>query len=307
MPQTNPALSGLKDRTILVTGGHGFIGAHLCRRLIGEGSIVHATSRTLRRNEGAGPAWLAADFSDMAQAREVLGAVKPDVIYHLAGAVGAGPSLDLVLPTFHSLLTSTVNVLAAAQEHGAPRVILAGSFTEPPPGTDWPVPGSPYAAGKWAASAYGRMFHALYDAPVSILRPMMAYGPGQAAGKLVPSVIAALLKGEAPKLSSGRAKADWVYIDDVVDAFTAAAIAPRALGATLDLGSGQLTSFREVVERIVARSGAKVAPYFGALADRPSELEVVADTKATAEKIGWRASTSLDDGLRATIEAARAA
>src|SRR5262249_41964705 len=129
-----------------------------------------------------------ADFADLEQTRAVFAAARPDVVYHLAGAVGAGPQAELVAPTFHSLLESTINVLLAALEHGKPRVVLAGSFTEPPPGGDWPAPGSPYAAAKWAASAYGRMFHALYQQPVVVLRPFMAYGPGQAPSKLLPSV-----------------------------------------------------------------------------------------------------------------------
>ena len=66
------------------------------------------------------------------------------------------------------------------------------------------------------------MFHSLYRTPVVILRPFMVYGPAQAASKFIPSVTLSLLRGEAPKLSSGRWKADWVYVGDVIEGFLAA-------------------------------------------------------------------------------------
>jgi nucleoside-diphosphate-sugar epimerase len=225
----------------------------------------------------------------------------------LAGSVGAGPAAKLVLPTYHSLLTSSVNLLIAAQEAGCRRIILAGSFTEPLPGTVNPTPGSPYAAAKWASTGYGRMFHALYGAPVVNLRPFMTYGPAQNPAKLIPTVIASLLRNESPKLSSGRVSADWVYISDVVDAFAAAASTPALEGATLDLGTGRLTSVRMVIEEVVSIVGNGIEPAFGALPDRPAENEIAADTGPAASQLGWQATTPLKEGLRKTVEWYRSA
>jgi nucleoside-diphosphate-sugar epimerase len=81
-----------------------------------------------------------------------------------------------VVPAFHSLLGSTLNLLAAVDELGCGRVVLTGSLTEPRSSGDEVVPSSPYAAAKWASTAYARMFHALYGTPVVIVRPFMAYG-----------------------------------------------------------------------------------------------------------------------------------
>jgi nucleoside-diphosphate-sugar epimerase len=245
-------------------------------------------------------------MAQLADARRVFAAVNAQVVFHLAGAVGARPDLGLVLPTYHSLLTSTINVLLMAAEFGCARVILAGSFTEPMPEKDGGIPGSPYAAAKGAASTYGRMFHRLYTTPVVILRPFMTYGPGQAASKLIPSVIQSLLRGEPPRLSSGRVRADWVYIADVVDAFVIAACMPEIDGASFDLGTGQLTSIRSVVEQVVALIGASIAPKFGVLLERPAENEIAAITEPAAQQLGWRATTSLENGLRQTIEWYRA-
>jgi len=299
MVHQNPKATDLK---VLITGGGGFLGSHLCRRLLGLGCEVHATSRFKRERDDRGPIWWEADMADLSTVRRVVTAVKPDIIYHLAGSVGASPELELVMPTFQSLLTSTLNVLMAGTEAGGARIILSGSFTEPQPGLAHPTPYSPYAAAKWAASGYGRMFHALFQAPVVILQPFMVYGPRQAPAKLIPSVIKSLLGGTAPEVTSGKRKADWIYVDDVIDGFVLSATTKGIEGNTIDLGSGRLVSVREIVERIVAIVGSAPAPVFGAFPDRPAENEVIADTECAFARLGWVAKTSLDEGLRRTVQ-----
>jgi len=299
MVHQNPKATDLK---VLITGGGGFLGSHLCRRLLGLGCEVHATSRFKRERDDRGPIWWEADMADLSTVRRVVAAVKPNIIYHLAGSVGASPELELVMPTFQSLLTSTLNVLMAGTEAGGARIILSGSFTEPQPGLAHPTPYSPYAAAKWAASGYGRMFHALFQAPVVILQPFMVYGPRQAPAKLIPSVIKSLLGGTAPEVTSGKRKADWIYVDDVIDGFVLSATTKGIEGNTIDLGSGRLVSVREIVERIVAIVGSAPAPVFGAFPDRPAENEVIADTECAFARLGWVAKTSLDEGLRRTVQ-----
>lgn len=298
MPTAHPQFSpGTK---VLVTGATGFIGWHLCRRLSTFELELHATSRCERPRVASEPIWWQADMADLAAARRVFSTAKPDIVVHLAGMTGARIDRDLVLPAYHSLATSTANVLVLATEHGCRRVILFGSLNEPVPSLNAPIPTSPYAAAKWIGSTYGRMFHALYGTPVVNLRPFMAYGPAQARDKLVPSVALSLLKGESPRLSSGRVRGDWVYIDDVVDAFIAAAVTAGIEGQTFDLGTGSLTSQRALVEKLLAVMESHIVPQFGALPDRPREQEIVANTAPAIERLGWRATTSLEDGLRKT-------
>lgn len=289
-------------RKVLVTGASGFIGVNLCRYLGNAGSHVHATSRTKRGSEPGGPTWWQGDLSDLATAHRLLSSIKPDFIFHLAGMVGASPEIGLVLPTFHSLLASTVNILTVSAEGPLCRIVLVASLTEPQASAGEPTPGSPYAAAKWASGAYGRMFHRLYGTPCVMVRPFMAYGPGQDPKKLIPSVTQALLKGESPKLSSGQWEADWVYIDDVVDGFLRAAQVSGIEGTTVDLGSGTLLSVRAVVEQLAAVIGGEIKPVFGALPDRPFEQVRLADTARTFATLGWKASTALDRGLQQTVD-----
>ena len=291
--------AGLK---VLVTGASGFIGVGLCRSLCRARSHVHATSRAKRVTEPGGPTWWQGDLADLATARHLVSSIRPDIIFHLSGMVGASPNLDLVLPTFHSLLTSTVNLLTVSTEAPLRRIVLVASLTEPESSQEELTPGSPYAAAKWASGAYGRMFHRLYRTPCVNVRPFMAYGPGQDTKKLIPSVALALLNGEPPKLSSGRWTADWVYIDDVIDGFLQAALMPQIEGTTIDLGSGTLVSVRTVVEQLVSVIGNDIKPLFGALPDRPFEQVRLADTASAFVKLGWKATTSLERGLHQTVD-----
>jgi UDP-glucose 4-epimerase len=290
------------QQKVLVTGGSGFLGSHLCRRLVECGAEVHATSRVERAQGEQGPRWRQADLADIGVARRLLSEVQPDIVYHLAGSVTAVPGEEFVLPTFHSLLTSTVNLLAAVTEIGCRRLILCGSLNEPQAQRGEVIPSSPYAAAKWAASGYGRMFQALYGTPTVILRTYMTYGPGQDRKKLIPATIGSLLKGVPPQLASGLWQADWIYVDDVIEGFLAAAQRPNLEGWTLDLGSGQLRTVRSIVEQIVTTMRSSVQPQLGVLPDRPFAPQCVANTEESLEKLGWQASTTFETGLLRTVE-----
>jgi nucleoside-diphosphate-sugar epimerase len=192
--------------------------------------------------------------------------------------------------------------MIAHAEH-CPRIVLAGSMEEPALGSPATVPSSPYAAAKWAASGYAQMFHALYSLPVATLRIFMVYGPGQQEPtRLVPYVIRSLLRGEPPRLTSGTRAIDWVYVDDVVEAFVLTALARGVEGATVDIGSGSTLTIRELVEKIAAMVNPRIAPIFGALPDRPLETSNVADAGRAEELLGWRPVTTIDDGLRITLD-----
>lgn len=288
-------------RRVLVTGASGFIGKHLCRRLVREGHDVHGVSRNPRQDGEV--RWRQADLADATAARELLERVRPDTVFHLASYVSGSRSLDAVLPTMQHNLVAAVNVLVAAAGSGCGLVALTGSMEEPESSAGEPIPSSPYAAAKYASGAYGRMIHALDDLAVVNLRVFMVYGPGQDdRTKLVPYVVTSLLHGERPRLSSGVRPVDWVYVEDVVDAFLAAARTPELAGATLDVGSGELVTIRSMVEQIVETVGTRVEPDFGALPDRPLEQVRTADVERTHSMIGWEPRTTLAAGLRATVE-----
>lgn len=291
------------DQKILVTGASGFIGSHLCPRLCSSGAEVHAISRTERANDESHLRWWQGDLADTDAVRSLLRVIKPDVIFHLASHVVGARDLDLVIPTFRSNLMSTVNLLTAAGEIGCYRIILTGSLEEPELDNPQAIPSSPYAVAKWAGSAYARMFYTLYQVPVVILRVFMVYGPAQQdLGKLIPYVILSLLRGQAPRLTNGQRQVDWIYVEDVVEALLVAARATDVEGKTIDVGSGELVPIRAVVEHLVRLISPQLQPLFGALPDRPLEQVRVADTARSQAMMGWKPITSLEEGLKRTVE-----
>jgi UDP-glucose 4-epimerase len=287
---------------ILITGASGFIGSYLCRRLCEAGIEVHAISRMKRSGRGNTLQWWQGDLADSATARDLVQAIKPVVIFHLASHVMGARNLENVLPTFRSNLLSTVNILTVASEVGCRRIVLTNSLEEPDLGDPTSIPSSPYAAAKWASSGYARMFHALYQLPVVILRLFMVYGPAQQdLGKLIPYVTLCLLRGEAPRLTSGQRDVDWIYVDDVVDGIIAAAQASNVEGKTIEIGSGELVSIRNVVEHLVRLTNPTIQPIFGALAERPLEQVRKANVTTALAQIGWKPKTSLREGLENTV------
>lgn len=292
----------LAGQKVLITGARGFLGSHLRVRLIQLGAEVYGVSRSPSIDAADNIRWFQADFADIDSVRGLVGSIKPDIVFHLGGFVTAMPDMEVVLPTMTSLLVSTVNTLIAARETGCRRVLLAGSLHEPQWNLHDPIPSSPYAAAKWASSIYARMFYKLYQVPAVILRTFMTYGPQQHIQKLVPHVARSLLKGEAPKLSSGDWQADWIYVDDVIDGFIAAAETSEIEGCTIDLGSGTLVSIRKLVNHIVKLTHARVEPVFGAMPDRPFEEARSANCSEAYAKLAWKPGIDLEEGLKRTVE-----
>jgi UDP-glucose 4-epimerase len=301
---------------VLVTGARGFIGSALCKRLIAPGVEVHAVSRNPpvnaeRRSDAVAKdrghagltamiQWWNADLVELESVRNLVRTIRPDATFHLASLVTGSRSLEMVLPIFQNNFITALNLLIASAESRAGRVVLAGSSEEPDEDS---VPCSPYAAAKWSVSAYARMFATLYQIPVVVAKIFMVYGPGQSDyTKLIPYVTTSLLRGEVPRLSSGKRLVDWIYVDDVVDGLIKCADTPGIDGRTLELGSGEFHTIREVVEQLSDLVACKLDPQFGALSDRPMERVRKANITETYKLIGWRPPTSLQAGLARTVE-----
>lgn len=287
---------------IILTGASGFIGSRLLTRLADAGAEVHAVSRVAR--EGDRPVrWWQVDLADRGAVHGMVASVQPTAIVHLASHVSGAPSVELVPVTLESNLVTTVNLLTAAVESDCPRILVTGTMVEPDDPAGAGIAGSPYAMSKWASTSYARMFHALYSLPVVILRVFMVYGPGQGdPRKLIPYTILSLLRGKAPQVSSGRWELDWVYVEDVVDAYMAALRAPGIAGETVDVGSGRLVAMHEILDKLAELVGTSVRAEFGAVPDRPFEVPRLADVERAASLTGWIPTTSLEQGLRKTVD-----
>jgi len=284
----------------LITGAAGFIGTALSRRLTNAGADVWGSGR-----QSVGPAgmrWLTCDVTDRAQVEDAIRASRPDVVFHLASIVTGARKLEVVLPTLHGNLTGFVNVALAAGDLQCRRIVCMGSLQEPDQSLP-AIPSSPYAAAKYAASCYARMLVEVFKSPIAIARPLMVYGPGQSdLTKLVPHVLSQLLAGDKAPLSSGVHPFDWVHVDDVCDALLSIANCERAIGRTVDVGTGVLTPVIDVARGLARRLNTMDLLHVGAMPDRVGEPVRVADTATTKALTGWQARVGLEEGLDDTVE-----
>jgi len=286
-----------RNRRCLVTGGSGFIGSRLVSRLKEAGALVFAPAHL----HDGGRSGMRCDVSSADQVQDLFATTRPDCVFHLAGVVRGDRDIQLVQSSLMANLVGTVNILCAGASANTPRVITLGSLMEPDESLP-SVPCSPYAAAKFGASAYARMFASLFGLQVTIARPFMVYGPGQMDRlKLVPYVIDRLVNGNDANLSMGHQPFDWVYVDDVVDALLAIAQRTDLAGVTVEVGTGALTTVADVAVGIAERLGRPTAIRFGAVPDRQLEPTRAADAEEIERRIGWRARVTLDEGLDHTV------
>jgi nucleoside-diphosphate-sugar epimerase len=290
----------MKQMRALVTGASGFIGSRLCAWLMESGAEVHALRRSDSTICAPGIQACTTDLGNAEQTRKAVQAIRPTHVFHLAAITSAARDLGMVLPTFQANAVATLNLLSAVADVGCERIVLAGSLEEP--GGD-SVPSSPYAASKCVSTLYARMFWQLYKTPVTVARIFMVYGPAQRdVKKLIPFTILSLLRGTAPQLSSGSRLVDWIYVDDVVSGLLALSRAPGVEGKSLDVGTGVLTSVRQVVEHLVQIVNPQIEPQFGAVAERPTEQVRAAHVAESSALLGWKPTLTLHDGLLRTAE-----
>lgn len=285
-------------RRVLVTGALGFIGSACVKRLQARGADVLGTGR---RDGGASYPWRSGDLTDMAFTDRLIGEFQPEVVLHLAGRTNAGQGLDNVRPSLQANAVATVNLLSAlGNSTPKARFVYCSSMEEP--FRDYPGFGSPYGLSKWVGTVYARLFRELYDLSTICLRPMFVYGPGkQPADKLMPHMINTLLRGEKLSLKSAGRGMDWVFVDDVADAFVLVGATQATPQGPLDLGSGELRTIGDVASMIAAQLNVSDVQFERQPSDRGQEGSPTADLSTTADVLGWRPATDLAAGVAATV------
>jgi UDP-glucose 4-epimerase len=284
-----------QNKRVLVTGASGFLGGHLLAAIAGRAEVC-----AISRSERAGHhiRWYKADLKDRDAVMRVFQETQPQIVFHLSSLANGSRDIALVDKIFEAELVSTLNVLFACISRPVERILLPGSFEESD-GNE--APSSPYAAAKASARLYARMFHLLYDVPIVMTRIFMCYGHGQPEWKVIPYAISCLRRGESPRIGSPDRPVDWVYAPNAAQGLLAAVSAPELDGSSVDVGSGQLHTIREVVEILRTIVNTSVLLDFSAAAPRAHEQVRRADATRTEKLIGWRAQTPLHEGLRLTV------
>jgi len=289
---------------LLVTGATGFLGVPCVARAAGAFE-VHAAARANRGVLPPGVVFHPCDLFDTASVSELLAAVRPTHLLHLAWI--ATPGVYWTSPENHRWVVASRHLLGAFAECGGRRAVVAGTCAE----YDWSAAGACRESDTptHPATVYGRCKNELRAwagefgrrAGVSIAhaRLFFLYGPGEHPARLVPSVARALLAGEAAECSAGTQERDFLHTDDLADALVT--LLQGDLSGPVNIGSGEPVAVRTVVETVARACGRPDLVQFGARPAPPGDPPLLVADVARLRGLGWRPKVPLEDGLREVV------
>jgi dolichol-phosphate mannosyltransferase len=294
----------------LVTGGSGFIGAGLVRRLIADGHQCHLLVR-----RGYDP-WRIADIRpdlhlhevDLTDARALdatVARIRPDWVFNLAvhGAYSWQTDVEQIVRTN---VLGTTELLGACLRAGFEAFVNSGSSSEYGPKDHAPSeseplePNSHYAVTKAYGTHLCRFTARDRNVHIVTLRLYSVFGPLEEPRRLMPTLIEHGLRGTLPPLVAPDVARDYVYLDDVIDAYLRAAARPtEELGAVYNVGTGVQTSIREAVEVARRVLGVTAEPQWGSMPNRGWDTNVwVADASRIRQALEWRPRYTFEEGFR---------
>ena len=309
-------------KRVLVTGGAGFIGSNLVDRLLAEGhhvDVVDDLSAGTLANLAEARAEPAHEMTfhqlDIRSGAmvEVISRIKPAVIYHLAAQADVRVSVERPVFDAEVNILGTLRILEGARAAGGARVVLAasgGTLYGEVDAEDLPVrethqqkPLSPYGVSKKSAIDYLIAYRELHAVEFCALALANVYGPRQdphGEAGVVAIFADRLRRGEAVTVyGDGEQTRDFVYVDDVVDAFVRAST--RGGGLVLNIGTGREVSVNELAAVMGERAGVSAAPVHAPA--RPGELRRNAlDSERAAMHLGWKPWTPLAEGAKAVFD-----
>ncbi|HKG62172.1 MAG TPA: SDR family NAD(P)-dependent oxidoreductase [Pyrinomonadaceae bacterium] len=307
------------DKKVLVTGAGGFIGSHLTERLVELG----AKTRAFVRYSSTG-SWGWLDQSPLKNDVEiVLGDIRDqdtvthamsgvDVLFHLAALIAIPYSYQAPLSYVRTNVEGTLNVLQAAQRVESEILVhtstseVYGTARTVPIDENHPLQGqSPYSASKIGADKIAESFHLSFGLPVVTVRPFNTYGPRQSARAVIPTIVTQALSGSEIRLGNLEPTRDLNFVADTVEGFIKAAETPKAIGETINLGSGREISIGDLAALILKLMNREIPIALEDARVRPENSEVdrlLADSRKGQSILGWTPKYSLEEGLMATIE-----
>jgi len=303
----------MREKTVLVTGGAGFIGSHLVRRLIQEGARVTVVVkyRSMIDSVRFAPVWddigvVEADLRNLDSARS-LSKNSYDIVYHLAAYNHVGDSFIHVQESILSNILATANLLEAGLEYGrfvytASSEVYGLQKSVPFAESSMPFPISPYAVGKYGGELYARMKHHQTGGEIICLRPFNTFGPYQSERAVIPELISKCLRGETVETTAGRQTREFNYVGNIIDGFVAAGTVAKAPAGPVNIGSGEEIAIADLVRLIHRLTESESELRIGALADRPTEIwRMFADAGRARDLLGWEPRVDFETGMRLTV------
>lgn len=304
----------MNKKRILVTGGTGFIGSHLTRRLVQLGADVSVVVKykSLVDNVRLSSIWnqvnvLEADLRNIDSLRQFQGQ-HYDIIFHLAAYNHVGDSFLHVNEALMSNAIATANLLEFAPEfkkfvYTASSEVYGYQESVPFHEDFLPFPISPYAIGKYAGELYAKMKCHQTNKQIVSIRPFNTFGPYQSDRAIIPELIINCLRGIPIKTTEGKQTREFNYVDNIIDAFVSIAKEEFHSWQVINVGSNDEIPICDLVRKIHQLSESKSELHIGALPNRPTEIwRMCADNKRAEHLIGWKPVIPFEDGLKRTIE-----
>lgn len=300
-------------KKVLITGASGFIGSVLIARLEASGYNVIPLSHNKRFYNYKN--YIVGDVLDKDKINTLISDLKPEVVFHLAAdKFRTSSSITQLWNSLNVNLLGTLNIVEACLNSGSlEQFIFLGTCEEygesitPFVEAQRENPASAYGFSKMTATHLLENLNKTKEFPATILRPSIAYGPGQSTDMFLTELIETLLKGKRFDMSSGQQIRDFVFVDDVVDACLLA-LDGNAVGRVVNIGSGQSMSLREVAILAAKTISDSAQPLiqFGSLPYRDSEIMNYSIDISLAQSIlGWAPRTAFSDGILKTVDSYR--
>ncbi len=299
---------------VLVTGGAGFIGHHLVAALVARGDEVTVLDDFSTGRPGRLPAGSVNVIEgDLCAGDALIEALADrEIVFHLAAIASVARSVADPVATNRVNTDGSVRLMVEASAAGVRRVVVASSAAVyggdprlPSREVDLPDPQSPYATSKLAMEHYVHNVGASSGIETVALRYFNVYGPGQDPqaeyAAVIPRFVMAAIDGRRPVIyGDGRQSRDFASVQDVVAANLAAATTPGVSGLTANVGSGERSSLLDLLAAVGAATGGTLTPRFEA--PRPGDVrDSQADIALAGERLGYRPSVTLAEGIRQTL------
>jgi UDP-glucuronate 4-epimerase len=303
----------------LVTGGAGFIGSHVCERLLRDGHGVRAFDdlndfydpqlkrKNIREIQSLAKPFefVHGDICDAVALNEIFSSVKFDQVIHLAARAGVRPSLEQPALYQRVNVEGTVNILEAAKKSGVKKIIIASSSSVYGVNSKMPFSESdpifsaisPYAASKLACEALGHVYHHVHKMDVTMLRFFTVYGPRQRPDLAIHKFTKLINAGKPiPVFGDGNTARDYTFVSDTIDGIVAAT--KKEFGFEIfNLGESETISLSRLIESLEAALGKK------AVIDRqplqPGDVPLTfADISKAREKLGYHPRVKFEQGIK---------
>ena len=300
----------------LVTGGAGFIGSNICKKLVSQNCFVRVVDNLLTGKKSNLSdiidkiEFIEADMGDEQVANVAMKDI--DVVLHQGALPSVPLSVDNPAATHKHCVDATFTLLLAARNSGVKRFVYAASSsaygdtpTLPKIESMLPAPLSPYAVGKLTGEYYCSVFYHVYNLETISLRYFNVFGPYQNPksqyAAAIPAFVTSILKNESPTIyGDGEQSRDFTYIDNVVEANLLAARAEKTQGQVINIACGRAVTINAIIDMINHSLGKNIKPVY--TDPRPGDVKhSLADITAAHNLISYKPTVSFEHGLQKAI------